>query len=114
MDIAAYKTYMLDKAKDIQQKIDNASLSQSAKQLLSLEKELNIIQTLTQAPWLLTQAALQQKNCKEMNPKPISKTRRKFTGRLYSHRDLETSEYPTSYSCTTLPVRNQRIGTPPK
>lgn len=61
MDIAAYKTYMLDKAKDIQQKIDNASLSQSAKQLLSLEKELNIIQTLTQAPWLLTQAALQQK-----------------------------------------------------
>ena len=61
MDIAAYKTYVLDKAKDIQQKIDNASLSQSAKQLLSLEKELNIIQTLTQAPWLLTQAALQQK-----------------------------------------------------
>lgn len=61
MDIADYKTYMLEKAKDIQQKIDNASLSQSAKQLLSLEKELNIIQTLTQAPWLLTQAALQQK-----------------------------------------------------
>lgn len=61
MDITSYKSYILETAKGIQQEIDNANLSAGAKQLLSFEKDLNIIEVLTQAPGLLTQAALQQK-----------------------------------------------------
>lgn len=60
MDVAAYKAYTLSKADKIQQEIDKADLSQGAKQLLSLEKEMNIIQALTQAPGTLSQAYLQK------------------------------------------------------
>ncbi len=60
MDVAAYKTYILNNADKIQQDINKAGLSQGAKQLLTLEKEMNIIQTLIQAPAMLTQAYLQK------------------------------------------------------
>lgn len=60
MDVAAYKAYTLSKADKIQQEIDKADLSQGAKKLLSLEKEMNIIQALTQAPGMLSQAYLQK------------------------------------------------------
>lgn len=60
MDLAVYKTYTLAKADKIQQEINKAGLSQGAKQLMSLEKEMKIIQALTQAPGMLTQAYLQK------------------------------------------------------
>lgn len=60
MDLNGYKTYTLNNADKIQEKIDKSNLSQGAKQLLSLEKEMNIIQALTQAPGMLTQAYLEK------------------------------------------------------
>lgn len=60
MDVMAYKAYLLDKAGKIQQDIDRADLSPAAKQILSLEKELDTLEQLTQAPGMLTQAYLEK------------------------------------------------------
>lgn len=60
-DIAAYKAHILDKAKNIQQEIDNAPISPAAKQLYTFEKELNTIQLLRQAAGMLARAAKQKK-----------------------------------------------------
>lgn len=72
-DIADYKAHILDKAKNIQQEIDNAPLSQGTKQLFTLEKELNIIPALSQASWILARAAQEKKQLKDEEAKAYFK-----------------------------------------